>query len=120
MVDPRNGKRHPQFTVNPKHEKSFKHKDSFKKRGARWFNGGWTFTAFDDDFKKILKNKIKPTLEEIVQMDGEDPMQIPAILNFLESEMEKILSGEKEETKVNTKTRNDEKISHLSKKAQRK
>ena len=50
-------------------------------------------------------------------MDGEDPMQIPAILNFLESEMEKILSGEKEETKVNTKTRNDEKISHLSKKS---
>lgn len=30
MVDPRNGKTHPQFTVNPKHEKSFKHKDSFK------------------------------------------------------------------------------------------
>lgn len=110
MTNPKTGEKHPQFTINPKDEKSFKHKDTFKKHGAKWFNG-WNFTAWDDDIKKILNDKIKPSLEDIAQMDGEDPTQIADILVYLEKEMEDIIAGKKENNSVNLVN------SHLSKKS---
>lgn len=104
MTNPKTGEKHPQFTINPKDEKSFKHKDVYKKHGAKWFNGGWTFTAWDDNIQKMLDKKIKPTLEEIAKMEGEDPTQIIEILSFLENEMKAILSGDKENVVVNNQT----------------
>jgi hypothetical protein len=104
MTNPKTGEKHPQFTINPKDEKSFKHKDVYKKHGAKWFNGGWTFTAWDDNIQKMLDKKIKPTLEEIAKMEGEEPSQIIEILAFLENEMKAILSGEKENVVVNNQT----------------
>lgn len=110
MTNPKDGKKHAQFVVDPKNDKSFNHKDVFKKHGAKWFNG-WNWTAWDDDIKKILNDKIKPSLEEIAKMDGEDPTQIADILVFLENEMNEILAGNREEDEVSQIN------THLSKKS---
>ena len=87
------------FSIDPKAVDTFKHKDIIKSHGGRWFKdpntstSEWSFTDYKDDPTELLQNSIKPTLEEIAKVEGNNPEEVVAVLDFLRQEWDTVMAG---------------------------
>lgn len=104
FTNPKDKKTHGKFVIDRGQLDTWGHKAMLDRHGVRWdkFSNSPAAVDWDDRPRAVLNTKVKKVLEEIAAETGEDASAIPGILDTLEEELKKLISGGGEDTAAST------------------